>query len=100
MKKHSGAERKRIMSEVIPEKAFWINNGPVVHSLKELASVIQTLTPQQFAHHVTKERNDFAKWIQDVIGDRHLAKRVKSLKNKDAVAGVVTEHIESLSKHG
>lgn len=96
MKKPSIAEAKKIVSDVLPEKSFWVNNGPVLKNLHELAAALKKLKPQQFTHHVNKERNDFAKWIEDVFGDRILAQRVRALKTKESAARAVLQRISAL----
>ncbi len=96
MKKKPDA--KKILSAVQPDKAFWVNNGPILKSLDEFASALKNLKPEQFMHHVNRQKNDFAKWISEVVGDVILAQRIRVLKTKDEMAKVVQQRINSL-KH-
>ena len=96
--KKMGIDAKRILSEVQPEKAFWINNGPVLKSLGEFAQAAKKLSPSQFAHHASQQRNDFAKWVDEVIGDSTLAKRLRALKSPEAVSKAVGMRVEALKK--
>lgn len=91
-------EAKRILSNTPPEKAFWVNNGPVLKNVIELAAAAKKLTPMQFAHHVNKAKNDFAKWADEVIKDSELAKRLRRIKSKDELADAVTERLKQLQK--
>ncbi len=94
MKKKPDA--KKILSAVQPDKAFWVNNGPILKSLDEFAKALKNLKPEQFLHHVNKQKNDFAKWISDVVGDAILAQRIRALKTKEAMAKAVQQRINSL----
>ncbi len=61
---------------------FWINNGPIVGSLEELPNVIETISEEQFKHHVNSEKNDFVTWIDNCCNDSKLAKSLKRVKRK------------------
>ena len=96
MKKKPDA--KKILSAVQPEKAFWVNNGPVLKSLEEFAAALKKLKPEQFLHHVNKQKNDFAKWISEVVGDAILAQRIRVLKTREAMAKAVQQRINALKQ--
>lgn len=98
MAKLKSEEAKRILSNTPPEKAFWVNNGPVIKSIIELAAAAKKLTPLQFAHHVTAAKNDFAKWADEVVKDSKLARKLRSIKTKDELAETVTERLRQLQK--
>lgn len=98
MTKQKGEEARRILSNTPPEKAFWVNNGPVLKSVIELATTAKKLTPQQFMHHVNSAKNDFAKWVDDVIRDSELAKQLRRIKSKDELAHIVTNRLRQLQK--
>ena len=94
----SREEAKRILSNAAPGKVFWVNNGPVLKSIIELATAAQKLAPQQFMHHVNSAKNDFAKWVDEVIRDSELAKRLTHVKTKDELAHVVKNRLRQLQK--
>ncbi len=98
MAKPKSEEAKRILSNTPPEKAFWINNGPVLKNIIELANAARKLTPQQFTHHVNKAKNDFAKWAGEVVKDPELARKLRSIKTKEDLAEAVTERLKQLQK--
>jgi lactate dehydrogenase-like 2-hydroxyacid dehydrogenase len=56
---------------------FYFKNGVVVKSLDALTDALDDATEADFQHHVDDDRNDFATWINDVIGDSELARDVK-----------------------
>ena len=98
MGKTSSEDAKRILSNTSPEKAFWVNNGPILKNIIELAMAAKKLTPQQFAHHVSNAKNDFAKWAEDVIRDSELAKKLRHAKTREELADVVTNRLGQLRK--
>lgn len=98
MAKLKSEEAKRILSNTPPDKAFWVNNGPVLRSIIELANAAKKLTDQQFIHHVNKAKNDFAKWVDEVIKDSELARELRRIRTKDDLAGAVTARLKQLQK--
>lgn len=69
--------------EISPDKFFYLSDGRVLKNLEELADALRNMTGEIFKHHVNKERNDFANWVNDVLEDKKLAtdlKRAKTLK--------------------
>ena len=91
-------EAKRILSNTPPEKAFWVNNGPVLKNVIELAAAAKKLTEQQFTHHVNKAKNDFAKWVGEVVRDPGLARQLRRTKTKEDLAKAVTSRLKQLQK--
>ena len=91
-------EAKRILSNTAPERAFWVNNGPIVKSVIELATAAKKLTPAQFMHHANKAKNDFARWVEEVIRDSELARQIKKVKTKEGLASAVTSRLKQLQK--
>ena len=71
-----------ILSDVHGPKCFWINDGPVVKNIQEMPKILKKITKKQFSHHVNSDRNDFAKWVDDVLNDGKLAKSLKRVKTK------------------
>ena len=98
MAKLTKDEAKRILSNTAPDKAFWVNNGPVLKNVIELATTAAKLTPQQFMHHVNNAKNDFAKWVGEVIRDSELAQQLKRVKTKEDLARVATNRLRQLQK--
>lgn len=63
-------------------QCFWVHDGPVLADLAELRDFLDTMNAKQWKHHVTKEKNDFANWIQDVLRDADCAKRMRAAKTR------------------
>ena len=61
---------------VAQENAFFLQNGKVLNSVRELYDEIHKMPESVFFHHVTPERNDFSNWVKDVVGDKTLAGKI------------------------
>jgi len=87
MKKKRPA-RKRL-PDVAEEHTFLANDGQVLKNLSHLPPALQKMSQDTFAHHVNAERNDFANWIKDVMGENKLADEVRNFKSKSALMKAV-----------
>jgi len=78
-------KKNELLRKVEEEKAFWINKAewqPIgsARSLEELASHLKKAPLEAIAHHFNEQKNDFAVWVGEVIGDEILAKKLKSIE--------------------
>ena len=81
-KQISKKEARKLLAIVKPEKSFWLNNGPIISSLRHLPKAIDEADYNAFRHHVNENKNDFARWIEEVIGDSKLACDLKRIKTR------------------
>ena len=79
--------RKKLKKELIatlPQNCFWVHNGPILSDLAELHEALKhEITLEQYEHHVTDEKNDFADWIEGTLSDRACANQVRNAKKQD-----------------
>lgn len=75
---------------------FWVHNGQIVESLKDLPGVIRKLDEESFNHHVNDEKNDFSNWIKDVFGEAKLANDIQKIKSKSAIVKKISARIKTL----
>jgi hypothetical protein len=64
--------------EIPPEKYFNTSNGVALKNIEDLREFIRTCRDEDYVHHVTSERNDFANWIEFVFLDKQLAADLRS----------------------
>ena len=88
----------KYLRDAAPEQCFWINNGPILKNLFELGEALPNLNDETYNHHVSKEKNDFSRWINDVIGDQQLANELLSSKNKESSVKKIRNRLNSLKK--
>ncbi|MBI2101308.1 hypothetical protein HYT53_01745 [Candidatus Woesearchaeota archaeon] len=91
-------EAKRYLCDAAPEQCFWINNGPILKNMEELANALPDMAEDTFRHHVNDEKNDFSSWVRDVIGDQKLANELASAKNRDSALKKIRNRLNSLRK--
>lgn len=68
---------------------FWVHHGPVLKDLRELQRAFHAMTPEQFAHHVTHDKNDFCAWIMNVLSDHATAKKLAKARTREEAAKIV-----------
>jgi len=73
--------------------AFWVNLGPVIKNLKELKEVLKTINDQQYSHHVNSQKNDFAKWVKEILRDADCSRELLRCQNRYAALKVVEKYL-------
>ncbi|USN46013.1 MAG: hypothetical protein H6502_02655 [Candidatus Woesearchaeota archaeon] len=64
---------------------FYTKTGSEVRSLWDLLSAVQIMNDEEFYHHVTYQKNDFATWIHDVLHDFDFAAQIGTLKTRQDI---------------
>ncbi|WP_243670422.1 hypothetical protein [Methanoculleus chikugoensis] len=97
----SARSRKAVLSLrcVPPEKAFYFSSherpaGYAAHSLQELLNMLEFAPDDVIRYHV--EREDFTRWIDLVIGDENLAKKVSGVADRAELRSAIRKRIERL----
>jgi len=97
MKQLTNEEKEFYLREVEPERFFWVNNGAVLKNMEGLLS-IESMDDDTFKHHVNKEKSDFYNWVNEVVGDKKLAKDIAKLKTKATMLKKIKARLASLKK--
>jgi hypothetical protein len=91
-------EAANLLKEVSEEwKAFWFNHGVVAKSLGELSAALADANDDEISHHANNERNDFATWTGEVLGDTALASKLRLLVTPDAMRRMVARRVTELT---
>jgi len=80
----------------LPEYAFWVNDGVVLHSLKELEQALHVMDELVYRYHVNQDKHDFADWVEYVLSD---VKCAKELRKADTLAQARTIIITHLKRY-
>ena len=91
-------EAARYLCNVAPEQCFWVNNGPILRNVEVLANALEDISEDIYSHHANKDKNDFSKWVNEIIGDQKLANDLLSSKNKGSAVKKVKARLNSLKK--
>lgn len=73
------------LTTILPrEKQFYVQNGPVLQSGQDFIKALEgnAITDEAFTFH--HERDDFSKWINEVLKDKTLARAIKKVKTKQS----------------
>ncbi len=75
-----------------------MHEGPVFASLKDMAAALPKLSAKSFAHHVGEAKNDFATWIEFVIGDKELADDMRNARTVKQIIDTLDRRLKDLDK--
>lgn len=85
---------RRNLIDASTESVFWFMDGKSVKNIKELLEMLQNISDNVFSHHVNKERNDFARWIHDILDDEELARKIWRFKSKNQIIKLIDSHLK------
>ena len=74
--------------------SFWVADGQILNSLKALHVAFGSMDAKTYAHHVTKDKNDFALWVEAVLHDKECAALLLQAKTKTAAKAVITARLK------
>jgi hypothetical protein len=93
----SKEQADKLLAKVPEEYVFWCHDGHTFRDMQELAEGLVALSDDIFAYHVNSERNDFSKWVKDVIRDEKLASDLATATNRTQAAGYVKARLTILT---
>lgn len=94
--KISREEAARRLGDVPDDNRFWRHDGKAIRSLGELAEALDDMSDETFHHHSGGERNDFSKWVREVVGDGTLANALSKAKSQIQASQAVAKRISFL----
>ena len=93
-----GSRNSKISLEKIPEdKYFVLKNGKQLNHYLALADTLENLEKEVVKYHVNELRNDFATWVEDVFGEKDLAKKIAKSKSPEQIRMIIYKHL--VDKH-
>jgi hypothetical protein len=75
--------------EVSPDKILSLVNGMLVISLKALYDELSAMKQSDYDQHVNKEKNEFADWVKDAVGDKELAQHMMVKPDKQQMLDLI-----------
>lgn len=73
------------------DKCFWTTDGQVLQNLEELKFAFGSMDDEVFMHHVGKEKNDFADWVEQVLQDAECAAALRKARKPKTAQTVVVK---------
>lgn len=74
--------------------SFWVNNGPILKNLIDLKNAFERMTHQQYIYHANDKKNDFARWVDEVLRDKKCAIEIAFAKTTHAAKKVVEKYLK------
>lgn len=90
-------DHKKILENVSPDKIFFVCDGSTLSNLRDLANALKTMNDGTFSYHANANKNDFSNWINDVLHDSALAKKIKNL-DKTKAQKEIEKRLKELEK--
>jgi len=97
-KKKSSGKNKKMIVNAPEDRVFWVNGGVVLKNLVDLEKELLSMSFETFHYHVNPYKNDFANWVNDVLGEKALSKELRKLKTRKSMARYVKSRIKQLKK--
>ena len=73
MAKITKQQAQKLLRDVSEEHVFYCVDGRVARNLEDLQNALANMSDDTFSCHANPDKNDFANWVADVIGDEKLA---------------------------
>jgi len=94
-KKATTKKRVRALVCAPGEHCFWTTDGQVLQDLNQLQLAFGSMGEEVFLHHVTKEKNDFADWVEHILEDAACAAELRRSKKPASARTVVVRCLRS-----
>jgi hypothetical protein len=85
---------KRVLVQAQGEQCFWTHNGAIISTLIDLSNLLASMHADIFKYHVKKDKNDFADWVEFVLGDAELAKSLRSARTPKSAQTYVVRRLK------
>ena len=98
MRATTGTRQARVprwLGDAPSDKVFYCCSGEVYRNVRELEAGLAQMAEDYFVYHVNSEKNDFSKWVQDVIEDGYLAGRLAGCQNRAQALQAVRERLDT-----
>ena len=78
-------------------ECFWTRDGRILQNLEDLHMAFGSMDEEVFLHHVNKERNDFADWVEQVLADLDCAVKLRKATELGKAHTVLQSHLKKYS---
>jgi hypothetical protein len=82
-------KKVHIESDIHPDHHFVLSNGVTLKNLPELTNALRTMDSNIFVNHVNNTKNDFAAWINDIMGFKSLSQDIAKAKSKEQMVDLL-----------
>ncbi|MCC7573998.1 DUF87 domain-containing protein [Candidatus Woesearchaeota archaeon] len=79
----------KFKKDVPPDKILKLHNDMLVVTPTSLYSEIEAMKDSDYEYHVNENKNDFADWIRDAVGDAELAEHLDNTKDRKEIISLL-----------
>ena len=90
-------EAEKLLADVPDNQSFWCCDGRIFRNMRDLMVGLASMSDDTFNYHLNAEKNDFSKWVNDVIEDEKLAEDLAQSTSQRAAAKTVNERFSLLN---
>ena len=91
-------DAEKLLADVPEDHSFWCCDGRIFRNMRDLMVGLASMSGDTFSYHLNHEKNDFSKWVYDVIEDEKLAEDMEKSTSQRDVAKTVNERYSFLKK--
>ena len=84
---------QRVLRHVPDEKRFYCHDGRILNNIYELKIALEEMHAHTYNHHVTDEKNDFARWVREVLIDDKLSSDLAKCAGSKEASQIVSTRI-------
>lgn len=86
-------DAQRVLRSVPDVKRFYCHDGDILNNLYDLKAALGKMRASIYHHHATEEKNDFARWAREVLGDDKLAGDLAKCTDPKEAARITSDRI-------
>ncbi|MBN2053004.1 hypothetical protein JW756_05865 [Candidatus Woesearchaeota archaeon] len=75
--------------EALKEHYFKLKNGQELKCLNDLRKALSYISDEEFSHHATPEKNDFATWTKEALQMPELAEKIRNAKSREELQEIL-----------
>jgi hypothetical protein len=72
---------KKLFNKLPPNLRFKLVSGQEINNLMDLYNELMIMTNEVFNYHVNQYKNDFSKWIKDVLNEVKISENLDNIKD-------------------
>lgn len=85
---------KRPLVQAADHESFWTTDGQVLNDLIALHTALKAMDAAVYRYHVTRDRHDFADWVEAVLEDAACATALRRAKTPKSAHTVIIRHLK------
>ncbi|GAB4117158.1 MAG: hypothetical protein Kow00103_13680 [Candidatus Caldatribacteriota bacterium] len=78
----------------LPEYCFYLHSGQRLKNIAELMESLKNMDQDLFFYHANERNNDFANWINDVFGEKELARRMRLTRHPSSMFKSIEKYLQ------